>query len=54
MRTVRLFGFEIGFEMWCGVATFREWQLGAERLGTPFPALLAWLGPVHFSACRIG
>ena len=53
MRTLRAFGYEFGIELWCPVTAFDRWQLGTERWDDRYSTRLAWLGPLHFAACRL-
>jgi hypothetical protein len=56
MRTIRIFGHEIGLELWTGkLFDFTSWQLAAERdvPTAPFASRLYWFGPLHIAVSRL-
>jgi hypothetical protein len=54
MRTFRVFGHEVGFELWTGCwLNFKRWQFGSETLtGSRFRERLYWAGPMHFAVSK--
>ena len=48
----RPFGLDFRVEKWCAWSDFGNYQFGYERHGGRFPAVLAWVGPLHFAASR--
>lgn len=54
MRTFRIFGHEIGFELWSSPLRIQDWKLDRERLMDAFQTRLYWFGPLHIAACTVG
>lgn len=55
MRTIRIFGHEIGVEFWAGLFDFKAWQFAAEK-DVPtarFASRLYWFGPLHVAVSRL-
>jgi hypothetical protein len=56
MRTIRIFGHEIGLELWTGkILDFTSWQLATERDASTvrFASRLYWFGPLHIAVSRL-
>lgn len=53
MRTIRLFGHEVGIEFWCRPLDIDNWQFGRERHQDAFDTRLFWFGPLHFAVCQM-
>jgi hypothetical protein len=56
MKTFTIFNHMIGFELWCPLADFANWQLGSEKLEyeSNLPACqLYWFGPYHLAVSKV-